>query len=127
MLIAHDDQGLPVEANPNAANRARCPACKGVVILKGRQESSRKIAHWAHARRSPDCDSWSEGMLPWHRDRQREFEALGCLREEPIPKNVVLRIADLILDPGPDQWVIELQHSPIKPDEKIGRASCRER
>jgi len=116
MLIAHDDQGLPIEAHPDAPRRARCPGCGSMVVLKGRHEASRKIAHYAHARGSPECDSWREPMLPWHRDWQRAFEALGCLRERPITKEGVLHIADILLDPGPDQWVIELQHSPIGPE-----------
>lgn len=88
---------------PFRAGRGTCPVCAGRVIAKcGRV----RIHHWAHES-AMDCDTWSEGIGPWHLSWQdlvqREFV------EVPIGNHR----ADIL---GNDGIVVELQHSPIPPD-----------
>ena len=85
--------------------RSACPVCHMEVIAKC---GSLKRWHWAHVSRI-DCDHWSEGLSAWHlawQDRVKE----SC-------QEVVIRgehRADICLSTG---QVIELQHSPISPEE----------
>ena len=91
-----------------------CPCCKSDVIPKCGQK---KADHWAHKSKQ-DCDSWREGETPWHRmwkdyfpeDWQEVVHRDGVSGEK--------HVADVNTNEG---WVIEVQHSPIHPDERISR------
>ena len=85
--------------------RSACPCCRMELIAKC---GSLKRWHWAHVSKI-DCDYWSEGLSAWHlawQDRVKE----SC-------QEVVIRgehRADICLSTG---QVIELQHSPISPED----------
>jgi competence CoiA-like predicted nuclease len=106
MVYALDHNGSRVEAAPG--RMGACPICAEAVTPKcGRI----RAWHWAHAR-SHDCDTWSEGETEWH----RSWKLLAS------PANVEVRFgehrADIV---GKDGLVIELQNSPISPEEIAAR------
>lgn len=85
-----------------------CPACNELVISKC---GKIKIWHWAHLGKR-DCDSWSEGETDWHLYWKNHFDPEY---QEVIVKNDnVIHRADIRLVNG---LVIEIQNSPIKPEE----------
>ena len=73
---------------------AVCPVCGELVIPKC---GKIKMHHWAY-KTSQNCDPWWENETEWHRKH----------------------IADIRTDKG---FVIEFQHSSIKPEEKDARES----
>ena len=90
-----------------------CPMCGATTIAKCGEKN---IWHWAHkGKRS--CDHWWENETPWHRNWKNHF---------PVEWQEVVRWAGdgekHIADVKTDQdWVIEFQHSYIKPDERRSR------
>jgi ribosomal protein L37AE/L43A len=101
MLLAMRDGKRNAEPEPRG--RADCPLCKTAVIAKcGRIV----IWHWAHETGS-DCDPWAETPGPWHRGWQESVPA--GQREVVIGEHR----ADIMTN----GYVIELQHSPISPEE----------
>lgn len=87
-----------------------CPICKSELIAK---MGDIKIDHWAHKIKR-NCDQWWENETPWHRSWKNHFpiewqEVIH--RDEDGEKH----IADVKTDEG---WIIEFQHSPIKPEER---------
>ena len=99
------------EARPGQLGK--CPACGDPTVAKCGKV---RIWHWAYlGRRS--CDSWWENETAWHRDWKGQF---------PVEwQEIVHRaadgekhIADVKTD---DDWVIEFQHSYIKPEERRSR------
>lgn len=101
MFFADDGSGARVEAWPKAS--AVCPLCRRVV----RARCGEVVAwYWAHEQ-GASCDTWAESETPWH--------LWWKLRAEPDQREVVMgeHRADIRTPSG----VIELQHSPIAPEE----------
>ena len=75
-----------------------------------------KIWHWAHKSRR-HCDHWWENETEWHRAWKGLFPDhwQEVVQED---ENGVRHIADVKTDQG---WVIEFQHSLIKPEERRSR------
>jgi len=97
-----------VRREPFPGGRGNCPTCQGNVIAKcGRI----KIHHWAHES-TDDCDNWSESIGPWHLAWQ------DLVMPEFVEVTIGPHRADIL---GDDDVVIELQHSPIRPDDVEGR------
>jgi len=103
--------GQHQEAQPNLSGK--CPACGHPMVAKCGEV---KIWHWAHKRRRP-CDPWWENETEWHRAWKGQFPDDW---QEVVhrDKNGEKHIADVKTDQG---WVIEFQHSTIKPDERRSR------
>lgn len=103
--------GQRQEAQPNLSGE--CPGCGQPMVAKCGEV---RIWHWAHQGTSL-CDPWWENETEWHRnwknqfpDRWQEF----VYRADNGEKHV----ADVRTDHG---WVIEFQHSYIKPEERRSR------
>ncbi len=103
--------GQRQEAQPNLSGT--CPACDCPMVAKC---GDIKIWHWAHRGRLV-CDPWWENETEWHRRWKGQF---------PVPWQEVVHqaetgekhIADVKADRG---WVIEFQHSYLKPEERRSR------
>lgn len=75
-----------------------------------------RVHHWGH-RSGSHCDPWKENETEWHRAWKNQF---------PIEWQEVFHraesgerhVADIKTDQG---WVIEFQHSPIDPAERLFR------
>lgn len=106
MLYAISDEGVKVGAIPGAS--AFCPECGAIVLSKCGQIN---IWHWAHESRN-ECNLWGEHETEWHLRWKHRF-ALESV-EVVIERNGVKHRADILTNRG---MVIELQHSPISPDE----------
>src|SRR5687768_3460401 len=93
--------------------RGTCPCCNSEVIAKCGEVN---INHWAHLG-ARNCDIWWENETEWHRQWKNNF---------PIHWQEVVQfdlkgekhIADIKTDKN---WVLELQHSYLKPDERRSR------
>lgn len=103
MLYAIDHESGSRREPTGTGDRALCPTCRKSVRGKCGQLI---LWHWAHEDLS-ECDSWSEGETPWHRDWK------ACV--PPSMQEVVIgpHRADIRLKNG---MVVELQHSPISPE-----------
>lgn len=104
------------EAQPGLSGE--CPVCKAATISKCGEKN---MWHWAHKGKR-NCDRWWENETEWHRDWKNHF---------PVEWQEVVRWADdgekHIADVKTDQdWVIEFQHSYIKPEERRSRESFYE-
>lgn len=98
-------------AEPSLAGR--CPACDLPVVAKCGEI---KIWHWAHQGRRV-CDSWWENETEWHRVWKGRF---------PDDWQEVVHRAETgerhIADVKTERdWVIEFQHSYLKPEERRAR------
>jgi hypothetical protein len=103
--------GQRQEAQPKLS--AICPGCDQPMIAKCGEV---RMPHWAH-RSAVLCDPWWENETEWHRNWKDQFpeDWQECVyRAEDGEKH----IADVRTDQG---WVIEFQHSSIKPDERRSR------
>ena len=94
---------------------------KGECLFCGREMISRcgKIRehHWAHVGKL-ECDPWRENETKWHRDWKVNFPSDW---QEVIHRDEISgekHIADVKTNEG---WVIEFQHSYLKPDERKAR------
>jgi len=92
---------------------ALCQFCGSELIAKCGEI---KIHHWAHKSKR-NCDPWWENEGEWHRAWKNEFPTEW---QEVIhhDKNGEKHIADI--KTGTD-WVIEFQHSYLKPEERRSR------
>ena len=91
-----------------SGQRGNCPNCNSLVIgHKGKF----KEKHWKHFKKQ-DCDSWIEPITEWHLSWQNNFPEE--YREVIIEINNIKHRADIRLEDG---LVIEIQNSPIKPEE----------
>jgi competence protein CoiA len=99
------------EAQPNLFGQ--CPACYQAMTAKCGEV---KIWHWAHKGRRT-CDPWWESETEWHRAWKGRFPESW---QEVVhhADNGEKHIADVKTDQG---WVIEFQHSYIKPEERRSR------
>lgn len=90
-----------------------CPCCGNEMIAKCGEI---KIPHWAHKGKRV-CDHWWENESEWHRYWKNNF---------PVSWQEVIHfsnegekhIADVKTSNG---WIIEFQHSFLKPDERNSR------
>lgn len=104
--------GLRAEASPG--EHGECPGCRAPVIAKC---GSVNVWHWAH-RADVDCDQWAEGETRWHAGWKLRFP------EEWREVVIGPHRADVRLPSG---WVIELQSSPISPEEISERENFYQR
>jgi len=101
-----------IKATPK--DSAFCPICKTEIIPKC---GCIKIWHWAH-KSLIECDNWSEPESEWHINWKNEFPkeqqefTMGRHRADIRTKN---------------RLIIELQSSPISPDEIIERENYYKR
>lgn len=104
-------EGRRQEAQPNLSGK--CPICEQPMVAKcGELRSS----HWAH-RSTLLCDPWWENETEWHRSWKDQFPVDWqefVYRAATGEKHV----ADVRTD---HEWVIEFQHSHIKPEERRSR------
>ena len=85
-----------------------CRVCGETVISKC---GSQVVHHWAHKAGS-ECDPWSEVVGPWHLEWQ------SYVLPEFLEVVIGPHRADIV---GTDGCVIELQHSPIPPEDIAAR------
>lgn len=91
-----------------------CPNCGNLMIAKC---GLKKIHHWSHKGKL-ECDPWWENETEWHRKWK------GCFPvdwQEVVHRDVLTgerHIADVKTD---EEWVIEFQHSFLKPEERNSR------
>ncbi len=103
--------GNRTEAQPDLAGE--CPCCGGPTIARCGEV---RAWHWAHRGRRL-CDPWWENETDWHRDWKNEFpadwqEIVHCADDGDR------HIADVKTRDG---WVLEFQHSHIRPEERRSR------
>lgn len=91
-----------------------CPVCQQPVIAKCGQI---KVNHWAHSK-SSHCDKWWESETEWHRAWKNHFPEEWQEVITYDEKTGEKHIADIKTDQG---FVIEFQHSHIKPEEQKSR------
>ena len=104
--------GVRAEAQPQS--RGVCQCCGGQTIAKCGEHV---VWHWAHRRRE-DCDPWWESETGWHRLWKDRFpldwqEIVHC---DPVTGE--RHIADV---KTPQGLVVEIQNSPIHPEEMRSR------
>lgn len=87
---------------------ATCSCCNKTV--RGRHGSQR-VPHWTHISKA-DCDDWYEPITEWHLFWQNKFSKEYC--EVPISIDGKVQRADIKLSNGN---IIEVQNSPIKPED----------
>ncbi len=75
-----------------------------------------RVWHWAH-KRGRSCDEWWENETEWHRDWKGKFPT-DWQEFVQHSGSGERHIADVKTDNG---WVLEFQHSYIKPDERRTR------
>jgi competence protein CoiA len=99
------------ESQPNLIGK--CQGCGNPMIARCGEI---RVWHWAHRGRR-HCDSWWENESQWHRDWKGQFPVEW---QEIVhhAKDGERHIADVKTDAG---WVIEFQHSYIKPEERRSR------
>jgi hypothetical protein len=95
---------------PFPKGRGLCPCCGGLLIAKCGQINTH---HWAHESKD-DCDTWSEPIGPWHLWWQ------NLVRHEFVEVAKGVHRADVVGNRG---VVVELQHSPISPEDITARES----
>ncbi|ABG57330.1 competence protein CoiA [Cytophaga hutchinsonii] len=109
MIHAKNVQGQKIKVS-FSGEKAKCIDCgQDVRGHKGRM----KIPYWQHLNKK-DCDAWFEPITRWHIDWQnkfpKEFQEVSLID----PNTKEFHRADVRTNSG---LVIEVQHSPIKPDE----------
>lgn len=104
--------GKKVEATPGA--RGVCRICGSELIAKCGEY---KVWHWAH-KAITDCDSWHEPETWWHRNWKNCFPIEWQEVFHTDSSTSEKHIADI---KTPFGRVIEFQHSPIKPEERVAR------
>lgn len=90
-----------------------CPGCGSELIAKCGEVN---INHWAH-KGNRNCDPWWENETDWHRSWKDNFPIDWQEVVHPA-ENGEKHIADVKTDGG---WVLEFQHSFLKPDERRSR------
>lgn len=103
--------GRRQEAQPNLSGD--CPVCGRRMVAKCGEV---RVRHWAHQGRRL-CDPWWESETEWHRAWKNQFPADW---QEVVHQATdgERHIADVKTGDG---WVIEFQHSYIKPEERRSR------
>lgn len=92
-----------------------CPGCDGQVLSRCGEI---KIWHWAH-RGGCNCDPWWEKETEWHRNWKNQFpdDQQEIVHHAPDGERHIADVKTV------DGWVIEFQHSNIKPEERRSRES----
>jgi hypothetical protein len=94
--------------------KGQCIFCGSEMTPKCGEE---RMNHWAHKGKHK-CDPWWDNETEWHRSWKSNFpgewQEVIHTDEETGEKH----IADIKTD---SEWVIEFQHSPIKPEERQAR------
>jgi hypothetical protein len=103
--------GQRQEAQPNLSGK--CPSCGHPMVAKC---GEMRIWHWAHQGRRV-CDPWWENETEWHRAWKGQFP-VSWQEVVHTAENDMKHIADVKTERG---WVIEFQHSYIKPEERRSR------
>ncbi|SEL62943.1 Competence protein CoiA-like family protein [Chitinophaga rupis] len=93
---------------------AVCPFCEAALVPKC---GGVRIHHWAH-RNDKMCDRWWEPETEWHRSWKNVFPAEWQEIILPDKGTGEKHIADVCTS---HDLVIEFQHSPINPQERITR------
>lgn len=93
------------EAKPGLS--AVCPGCGNPMVAKC---GEKRIWHWSHLV-NRNCDYEWENETDWHRAWKNQFPEPS--QEVRIVENGEIHIADVKTDQG---WVIEFQHSYLKPE-----------
>ncbi len=90
-----------------------CQGCNSELIARC---GEKKTHHWAH-KGNRTCDHWWENETEWHRSWKNHFPSDW---QEIVhhAENGEKHIADL---KTPENWILELQHSYLKPDERRSR------
>ena len=104
--------GNKVEATKGV--KGLCGFCGSELIARCGEV---KVNHWAH-KGNRNCDTWWENETEWHRSWKNNFPQQW---QEVIHKDKVSgekHIADVKTQ---SDWVLEFQHSPIKPEERRSR------
>ncbi len=102
-----------VKCGPEPKKIGFCPYCGAEMISKCGET---KIWHWAH-KGQLECDPWWENETEWH----RSWKALFPKEWQEIihySSSGEKHIADI---KTPSNWVIEFQHSYLKPAEREAR------
>jgi len=105
--------GNKAEATKGA--KGLCRSCGSELIAKCGEA---RVHHWAHKGKLPDCDTWWENEKEWHRSWKNNFplEWQEIIHTDEVSGEK--HIADVKTD---GNWVLEFQHSPIKPEERRSR------
>jgi len=103
--------GQRQEAQPNLSSK--CPTCDHPMVAKCGEV---KIWHWAHQGRR-FCDPWWENETEWHRGWKGQFP-VNWQEVVHQAETGEKHISDVKTDRG---WVIEFQHSYLKPEERRSR------
>lgn len=104
----------------NGERKEAEPSLKGECIVCGSSTLARcgkvRMHHWAH-KASPRCDPWWEPETEWHRAWKNQFPSDW---QEFVHQagNGEKHIADVKTK---TDWVLEFQHSFIKPEERKSR------
>lgn len=98
---------------PEPRLSGECPIYGHPMIAKC---GTRRAHHWAH-QGSPSCDPWWENETDWHRAWKEHFpdEWQEVIH---VAEQGEKHIADVKTARG---WVLEFQHSPITPEERLSR------
>jgi hypothetical protein len=99
------------EAQPNLSGE--CPACGSVMTARCGEI---RVWHWSHKGRL-HCDPWWENETDWHRAWKDQFPT-EWQEFVQLAGDGERHIADVKTGDG---WVIEFQHSHIKPEERRSR------
>lgn len=110
MKFAHVN-GQRREAQPGFSGT--CPACERPMVAKCGEV---KVWHWAHKGRRV-CDPWWENETGWHRNWKDQFP-VDWQEFVQHAEDGERHIADVKTAQG---WVLEFQHSYIKPEERRSR------
>ena len=103
--------GQRQEAEPNLSGE--CPCCRSPMVARCGEV---RVRHWAHKGRRL-CDPWWENETEWHRTWKDHFP-IDWQEIVHHAENGERHIADVKTHEG---WVIEFQHSNIRPDERRSR------
>lgn len=103
--------GQRQEAQPNLSGE--CPFCGSPMVAKCGEV---RVWHWAHKGRLL-CDPWWENETEWHRAWKDHFPA-DWQEIVHATGDGERHIADVKTADG---WVIEFQHSYLKPEERRSR------
>ena len=95
----------------------RCRFCDDEVVARC---GEKKMHHWAH-KSGKHCDEWHEPETEWHRKWKSEFPESWQEVRVTSKRDETWHIAD-IRTPQRIGLVVEMQHSPITPDEMRKRS-----
>jgi len=98
---------------PQPSLSGECPGCGRTVVAKC---GELRIWHWAHKGRLL-CDPWWENETEWHRTWKNQFPT-DWQEIVHTAEDGERHISDVKTADG---WVIEFQHSHIKPEERRSR------